>query len=658
MKNPVRYFPGRAPRCLAALAVCLLATTLSEADAADRPNVVVILADDLGYSDLGCYGGEIDTPHLDRLAAEGAWFSHYRTSPMCVTTRAALLSGMEYHMAGKQRMDRGIPLARLLKDGGYRTIISGKWHLAGDPTDEHMGFDDFFGFLGGQTNCFTAGEGWMKDGEPFNDVPADFYATDAFTDYAIEHVAEAVDAGEPFFLYLAYNAPHVPLQAPEASVRKYLDSGLYDDGYSAVRQRRIDRLIEKNLVGADNTFPPPTSDVLPWDLLPQSEKDYQVMKQAAYAGMIDRLDENVGRLLADLEARGVLDETMIVFASDNGASYVGIDSDRDAVPWDRTAEHAYRQYTTSNGWGYANNAPFRYYKQSGFEGGLASPLIVRWPGGVKVPAGTLLHQAVRVWDLYPTITQAAGVAYDPASGENLRPLMGEPLQPILADADAPGHDGFVSSFTISRAIIRGKWKATSLLTRPWELYDLEANRTETDDLAGSMPEKLAELTADWDAFVAEAGNVDPTWNPEPGEMVYWMHQRMLPGLASLSPKISEPAASPDANLTMNFTGDVVFTDANGADLTGRIRLMRYGQEDEVRSVDPTPAHLDGPRTLRFDATPPLEPGAMYYLLWGPDVVRWTGGNGTVNPLHVQRDGAYAWRFTVLDPSNDDSDLRH
>ena len=636
--------------CVAALfAVAASSKALSglpPADETSRPNIVILLADDLGYSDLGCYGGEIDTPRLDQLAAEGLQFTRFRTSPMCVTTRAAMLTGMEYHMAGRQQMDRGIPLARLLKNAGYRTTIAGKWHLAGSPLDEHMGFDRFFGFLGGQTNCWTGGPDWRLERELFADYGDDFYATTAFTDYAIERVNEAIEADEPFFLYLAYNAPHVPLQAPEPNVRKYLDRGVYDDGYQAIRDSRIKRQIEMGLIDADNTFPPPTGDVLPWDKLLPEQKRMETLKQAAYAGMIDSLDDNIGRLLDDLEAKGVLDNTIVLFMSDNGGSYVGIDSDADAVPWDRTADHPYKQLTTSNGWGYANNAPFRYYKQTGYEGGLAAPLIVRWPEGIRLPAGTRVTQAARVWDIYPTLAEAAGVTYDPSSDSQLRPLMGESLLPMFDAPDAAGHERFIASFTISRAVIDGKWKATTMLTRPWELYDLENDRTESTDVAAEHPEVLARLVGIWDDHVAEAGGVPDDWNPQAFETVYFMNQRMMHGLASLYPKMCDPAVEFDGTLRMNFIGDVVFRDENGKGMSGRIRLMKYGQEKEVWSVDPTPAHLDGPRTLAFKNLPELEPGTMYYFLWPSNLVRFKTPGGQINRLHEQRDGAYPWQFTT------------
>ena len=612
----------------------------------DRPNVVVILADDMGYSDLGCYGGEIDTPRLNRMAAEGVRFSRYRTTPMCVTSRVSLLTGMEYHLAGKQQMSRAKPLPTLLNEHGYRTICVGKWHLDGHPLDERNGFDRFFGFLGGQTNCFEAGPDWRIERKPFTDVPADFYSTDAFTDYAIDQIDSALDADEPFFVYLAHNAPHVPLQAPEAEVRKYLDRGVYDEGWLPIRERRIDRLIELGLINANATFSGTTSDVEPWDLLSKQEQQLETMKQAAYAAMIDRLDQKTGELLDHLEARGELDNTIIFFASDNGADFVGIDTNFDALPWARNTQHPYERFTGSNGWGYANNAPFRWYKHAGHEAGISAPLIIRWPDGVKVANGTILHQNARVWDLYPTILQAVGIQHEPLDDE--RPIRGRPLQPLLADVDAPGYDEFISSFIYTRAIIDGRWKLVSMFTNPWELYDLEADRTESHDLADAQPEKLQEMIGKWDAFVAEAGNVNPAWNPEPGERFYWMHQRMPPGIVSVTPKMSEPAASADVKLSITFAGDIDFDDENRKGMTGRIRLMKYGQREPVWSVDPTPAHLVDPRTLRFEETPRLEERGRYYLRWGSDVLRVVGPDGVARPLHNQRNAAYGWRFTVKD----------
>lgn len=616
------------------------------APVAKKPNLMMILVDDMGYSDLGCYGGEIDTPNIDALAASGVKFSHYRTSAMCVTTRASLLTGMEYNTAGKQPMSFGVPLAHALRAGGYETTISGKWHLAGDPTAARTGFDHFFGFLGGQTDCFQGGDDWRKDGQPFKNFGPDFYSTDALTDYAIERVDQSLDAKQPFFLYLSYNAPHVPLQAPEANVRKYLDRGVYDKGWVNTRQQRVERLKLLGLADEKWNFPPPTADVRPWDLLSKAEQKFEALRQAAYAGMIDRLDQNVGRLVADLKKRDALDNTLIVFASDNGADYAGVDPLPDVLPWERNAKGPRSRLTGSNGWAYANNSPFRYYKHSGHEGGMASPLIVHWPQGVQLPAGTLLHQNVRLWDIYPTFLQAAGLEYDQNFEPDTRPLMGAPLQPLFADATAAGHDDFVSSYIFTRGITHGNWKATSFETSPWELYDLEADRTETNDLAAQKPAVVAAMVARWEAFVKNAGTVDPSWNPPIGEKVYWMDQRKPEALAALTPKISQPDVPLDVQITIQLAGEIVFRDEKNVGMNGRIRLMKYGQEKEVWSIDPTPGHLFDARTLRFNNTPQLEPDTAYYLEWDANVVRYQTDKG-VRTMPPQNGETRPWRFKTV-----------
>ena len=635
-------------KSLSAMAVCtgLIGSACqpqAPAPLAKKPNLLIILADDLGFSDLGCYGGEIDTPNINALAASGLQFSHYRTSAMCVTTRASLLTGMEYNTAGKQPMSFGVPLAHALRAGGYDTTISGKWHLAGQPTDARMGFEHFFGFLGGATDCFQGGDDWMKDAQPFKNFGPDFYSTDALTDYAIERVDKSLDASQPFFLYLSYNAPHVPLQAPEAEVRKYLDKDVYDNGWIDIRQKRIQRLTKLGLVDAKFNFPPPTADVRPWDLLSKTEQKFEALRQSAYAGMIDRLDQNVGRLVANLKKRGALDNTLIVFASDNGADYAGVDPLPNALPWDRNAKGPRSRLTGSNGWSYANNSPFRYYKHSGHEGGMASPFIVHWPQGVKLSAGTMLHQDVRLWDIYPTFLQAAGLKYQRDFEPKTRPLMGKALQPMFADAQAPGHDGFISSYIFTRGITSGKWKATSFETSPWELYDLQADPTETNDLAAQQPAVVADMVAKWDAFVKNAGTVDPSWNPPIGEKVYWMDQRKSDALAALTPKISQPDVPINVKITIQLAGDIVFTNEKNVGMNGRIRLMKYGQEKEIWSVDPVPANLINARTLRFNNTPLLEPNTAYYVEWDNNVVRYKAGQG-IRPLPPLQGETAPWRF--------------
>ena len=608
----------------------------------DKPNLIIILADDLGYSDLGCYGGEISTPNLDKLAAQGLQFSRYRTSAMCVTTRAALLTGMEYNMAGKQKMDRGIPLARALSAGGYQTIISGKWHEDGSPTDARMGFANFFGFLGGQTGYFQGGPDWIKDGKPFTGFGPDFYATDAFTDYAIERAGAALDAKKPFFLYLSFNAPHVPLQAPEAEVRKYLDRGVYQNGWNPIRRQRTAALIERGLVDAAMPVTLPGAEVEPWELISPEQRENETLKEATYAAMIDRLDQNVGKLVAALEKRGALDNTLIVFASDNGADYEGIKAKPGTLPWDHNASGPRSHLTGSNGWAYANNAPFYRYKHSTNEGGLASPLIVHWPRGVRVAAGTLLHQNVRVWDIYPTLLDAAGLDYNPQKEAGVRPLMGASLAPIFADARAPGHEEFISSYIFTRGLVSGKWKLTSFETSPWQLFDLEKDRAETTDLAAREPAVMATLIAKWNDYVRAAGNVDPEWDPAVGERKYWMDQRIYRTLSSVTPKISEPAAPLDTPLVLQFAGDIVFRDAKSVGMNGKIYLMKYGQQKPIWSVDPTPGNCVDARTLRF-TIPRLEPNSHYYLLWDEDVVRVQMGD-KIQPLPPLTNGAYQWRF--------------
>ena len=411
-----------------------------------------------------------------------------------------------------------------------------------------------------------------------------------------------MDEKKPFFIYLSYNAPHVPLQAPEAEVRKYLNKGVYKNGWNPIRRARTANLIKRGLVDAATPVTPPVgADVEPWDLLSPAQRENEELKQATYAAMIDRLDQNVGKLVADLEKRGQLDNTLIMFASDNGADYEGITAKPGTIPWDRKATGARSHLTGSNGWAYANTAPFRLYKHSGTEGGLASPFIVHWPNGVKVPAGTILNQDVRLWDIYPTALGVAGVPYNPNNEPKVRPLMGQSMTPIFADAKAPGTDYFVSSYEFTRGLISGKWKLSGFEDSPWQLFDLENDRAETTDLAAKEPKVLAELVAKWNSYAAQAGNVAPSWNPPAGdETKYWLDQRKSPLLVEATPKFSQPDVPTDVVITIKFAGDIDFKDEKGVGMNGKLTLMKYGQDKPIWEFDPTPANLVNARTIRTE----------------------------------------------------------
>ncbi len=297
------------------LAVCLLTLICSSLQAADRPNIVLIMADDLGFSDLGCYGSEIETPNLDRLARGGLRFNQFYNTAKCHSSRICLLTGLYMFQAGNETMDKGVTIAEALRPAGYHTMMVGKWHLQGEPTDR--GFDRYFGHLSGATNFFTGDDTFRLDGKTFEVPEQGFYTTDANTDYAIEFLDEAKQAEKPFFLYLAYNAPHYPLHVKEADYRKY--EGRYNEGWDVVRQRRYEKQQSLGILPADVKLSPRPDDVRAWDSLSEDDKKWESERMAAYAGMVDCLDQNIGRLVDHLTKNNLIDNTIIMFCSDNGA---------------------------------------------------------------------------------------------------------------------------------------------------------------------------------------------------------------------------------------------------------------------------------------------------------------------------------------------------
>ncbi len=388
------------------LAVCTCAILLSAwapSHAADRPNILLIVADDLGYSDLGCYGSEIKTPCLDRLAAGGLQFTRFRATPMCVTSRIALMAGMPMHRAGGQQYSSSLPLPKLLKRAGYRTLMTGKWH-AGQPDPRSADlFDRAFGFLGGMTDSFAGGKDWFLDRDPFNDFGDGFYSTAAFADYSIHFMRESIERGEPFFMYVAFNAPHHPCQAPRETVERYGE--VYQRGYEEIRAARLSALVEKGVISRVESTGVPGAEVRRWNELTEHRRSVEASRMAAYAATVDEVDQAVGRLLEFLDDQRIADNTLVIFLSDNGGDYGNgsLRDDESQIPW-----LAGSNPSSSNAWARVKCTPFRYYKHACHEGGLATPLIIRWPQGIQAHPGTQVDWPASITDLYPTLEQVAG----------------------------------------------------------------------------------------------------------------------------------------------------------------------------------------------------------------------------------------------------------
>ena len=458
----------------------------------DRPNVLLIMVDDLGYSDLGCYGSEIETPNLDRLAAKGLRFSQFYNTAKCHSSRVAILSGRYANQAGQESLRYATTTAETLGASGYHTMMTGKWHLAKEPTD--FGFARYFGHLSGACNYYLGDKTFRLDGKPWQ-VPAEnFYTTVAVIDYALDFLGEAraKKADQPWYLHVAFNAPHAPLQPLESDYKKYL--GRYDSGWDTIREARVAKQQELGIF-PEGTKASPRPDHIPaWNDLKPERQDWEARRMTALAGMIDRVDQEIGRLLSDLEANDELDNTLLLFVSDNGA-----------CPYDRTSRQMdadpYLPGTTwsdSTAWSWARNTPFRLYKQNQHEGGVATPGIVHWPAGLKTEPGSITREAVHLVDVLPTL---AAVSDSTIASEwperELRPIAGESILPLLGGKTWSREQPIYFQFSTDRGLREGPWKLASFRSNPWELYHLDEDRTELNNLAAEKPEILNRMVAEW-----------------------------------------------------------------------------------------------------------------------------------------------------------------
>jgi arylsulfatase len=510
-------------RVLIALAVCCVIATssLSAAEGkAARPNVLLIMCDDLGYSDLGCYGGEIRTPHLDRLAAQGVRFTQFYNCAVCVMTRAALLTGLHPRQGGGSDgllRENMLTLGEAMQGAGYNTSLVGKWHLGSQaprrPIDR--GFDEYYGLLSGCCNYFDPSRRdplfynggnarpFAHNDRPVTEFPQDFYTTDAFSDHAIGQLRKLARQEKPFFLHLCYTAPHFPLHAPEEDVARY--QGKYDDGYFKLRERRHARQVELGIVesrwklsGPDKKAGPWRYDyeIAPWEEVEELPREKRRME--VYAAMVDRLDQGVGRVLTALDELGVAENTLVLFLSDNGGCAT--------LPQDLAGMKAYNRELPGGsdtydfcgpGWGWAQCTPFRRYKTWNHEGGIATPLIARWPA--TIAPGGITREVGHVVDFMPTLLELAGGEY-PATrgGKAVLPVEGKSLVPVFQGKQRAGHEHLCWSLYGSRAVRQGKWKLVwGVSSKRWELYDMQADRTETEDLSEQQPDRVAAMSALW-----------------------------------------------------------------------------------------------------------------------------------------------------------------
>ncbi len=461
--------------------------------ATTRPNIIMIMVDDMGFADLGCYGSEIQTPHIDRLASQGLRFTQFYNTAKCHSSRACLLTGCYAAEVGESAITNSVTIAEVLRKQGYTTLMTGKWHLKDHPMDR--GFDRYFGHLSGATNFFTGDNTFYLDREKFKVPDTGFYTTNANTDYAIQFLDKEVKPGKPFFLYLAYNAPHYPLQALPQDIEKY--RGRYMAGWDALRKARHARQIKMVLVKPELGLTPRDETVPAWDTLSQAEKQEEDLTFAVYAAMIDCVDQNIGRLRAQLKKMGAADNTLLLFVSDNG----GCPFQRTKTP-EIPPGPAESYWTYHRGWAQVSNVPFRLYKQNQHEGGISTPLIAYWPGG-SIKPNTMTDQPGHLIDFMATALELSGGTYPKTHrGEPVRPLRGKSLVPVLKGGTREPHEAIYFKFNKYKGLRAGPWKI-AWEKGPWELYHIESDRCELNNLADQHPEILETLALRYEAWAAD-----------------------------------------------------------------------------------------------------------------------------------------------------------
>ncbi len=484
---------------------------LLSAQTAPPPNIVLILADDMGYSDLGSYGSEIETANLDRLASEGIRFTQMHNTSKCFPSRAVLLTGLYAQQVGMDRkpghFTNGIFLGEILRSAGYRTLMIGKHHGTDNPYE--WGFDHYRGLRDGAANYFNPG--LQRSGEPMpaqkrygervfafdNYVtsgytpPADYYGTATWTDWALELLSQYRGEEKPFFLYLAYQAPHDPLQAPEDQIRK--QEGKYDAGYEAIAAARYERQQEMGLL--DERYPrsQPTFDS--WENLSDSVKQDEIRGMEVYAAMIDILDQNIGRIVDYLKATDEWKNTLFLFVSDNGASAEVVDiGDGQVGAIDRWS-------SLKKNWANVANTPFRLYKNYSYEGGTATPLIAHWPEGIH-DGGRVDHTLLHFVDFMPTLIDLAGGAYPETYRDKKLPeLPGKSMVPLFQGSKIHRAQPLYFDWSDGSAMRTDHWKIVCEGKKAkWELYNMENDRTETTNLAKTKTEKVEELAQKWEEW--------------------------------------------------------------------------------------------------------------------------------------------------------------
>jgi len=521
-----------------------------------RPNIILILADDLGYSDLGCYGGEIQTPNIDRIAKQGIQFTQFYNISRCCPTRASLLTGMYNHAAGigdmtTKKDDQAykghigtntVTIAEVLKQTGYRTAMAGKWHVSNtltqanpkeqlkwlnhqtnyplfSPLDQYptkRGFEQFYGTIWGVVDYFDPFS-LVEGTEPVKQVPENYYHTDAINDKAATYVREFSQGDQPFFLYVAHNAPHWPIQALPEDIAKYENT--YKDGWQAIREHRYKKMVQLGLIDSAVTKLSPRHPAeMSWADNPHKAWDAHAM--AVHAAMVDRMDQGIGRILKALEETNELDNTLIVFLSDNGASAelcerygpgfdrpsetrdgqkISYDTEKNVMPGPQTTF-----FSIGPDWANVANTPYRLWKSQSLEGGIHTPMLVSWPKGIKRP-GSKSARVGHVMDFMATFLDVAGATYPKVyAGKEILPMDGQSFASVLKGKSDKGHPILFNEHEGSKYVRQDNWKLVMAKgDKKWRLYNMSSDPTELNDLAMQHPDKVAQLKEKWNDWAQE-----------------------------------------------------------------------------------------------------------------------------------------------------------
>lgn len=522
--------------CLLKAISCLPLMTLSgfsihanavKSEQTRQPNIVIIMADDMGYSDIGCYGSEIATPNIDRLAANGVRFRNFYNNAKCCPSRASLLTGLYNHEAGMGRMvsnadseiqpgpyqgflnENCLTIAEVLKQAGYSTYMSGKWHLG--ERREHWppqrGFDKYFGLISGASSYFEI----IKESRPRKMAygnqywtPPDqgFYMTDAISDSAVTFIQSHLhtESDKPFFLYLAYTSPHWPLHALEEDIKKY--EGKYASGWDSIRDVRYKKMIRLGIIDRTCTLSPRTTGIPSWD--EAKEKDLWIRRMQVYAAMIDRMDQGIGRFIRALESLGELDNTLILFLADNGGCAEVASTRNLAIPGIPVGEKgSYDSYHEP--WANVSNTPYRYYKNWLYEGGIRTPLIAFWPDRIN-GKGIMTNQVGHLIDIMPTCMEAAGAKYPEQLKNNpLKPLRGQSLMTAFNGNESDRLNPLFWEFSGEKAMRQGNWKLLKTKGGEWELFDLKTDPAELNNLSSVYPDILNKMAGAYNNWKIEVG---------------------------------------------------------------------------------------------------------------------------------------------------------